>query len=78
VQAVDNATLALAAITQNKPDAILLDVRLPEVDGLSVLKSLPEMEVRAPIFVMTGYDSTPVAIEARARVRPPICRSPLT
>jgi CheY-like chemotaxis protein len=51
-------------VVQKNPDAILLDVRMPGVDGISLLKSLREMGIQTPIFVMTGYDSTQVALEA--------------
>jgi two-component system response regulator (stage 0 sporulation protein F) len=64
VEVVGNAPLALASVVQKTPDAILLDVRMPGVDGLSLLKSLRDMGVQTPIFVMTGYDSTQVATEA--------------
>ena len=64
VEVVGNASLALASVVQKNPDVILLDVRMPGVDGLSLLKSLRDMGVQTPIFVMTGYDSTQVAIEA--------------
>ena len=64
VDVVANASQALAAVFQKTPDVILLDVRMPGVDGLSLLKSLREMGISAPIFVMTGYDSTQVALEA--------------
>ncbi len=64
VETVDNAARAMAAINQHKPDAILMDVRMPGVDGISLLKSLRQMGVQTPVFVMTGYDSNPVAIDA--------------
>jgi DNA-binding NtrC family response regulator len=64
VEVVGNASLALASVVQKTPDVILLDVRMPGVDGLSLLKSLRDMGVQTPIFVMTGYDSTQVAIDA--------------
>lgn len=67
VDTVGDAALAMAAVKESKPDAILIDVRMPGVDGLSLLKSLREMGVQAPIFVMTGYDSGPVAIDALQR-----------
>jgi DNA-binding NtrC family response regulator len=64
VETLGSAALALASVRQNKPNAILIDVRMPGVDGLSLLKSLREMGVQTPIFVMTGYHSTSVAIKA--------------
>ena len=64
VEVVGNASLALASVVQKTPDAILLDVRMPGGDGLSLRKSLRDMGVQTPIFVMTGYDSTQVAMEA--------------
>jgi len=64
VETVRNPALALLSIVQKKPDAILLDIQMPGVDGLILLKSLREIGVHAPIFVMTGYDSKGVAIEA--------------
>jgi DNA-binding NtrC family response regulator len=67
VHTVGNAALAMTAIIQRQPDAIVLDIRMPGVDGLSLLKSLREMGVRTPVFVITGYDSTSVAIEALER-----------
>jgi len=67
VHTVGNAALAMTAIIQHQPDAIVLDIRMPGVDGLSLLKSLREMGVRTPVFVITGYDSTPVANEALER-----------
>ena len=67
VEVVGNASLALASVVQKTPDVILLDVRMPGVDGLSLLKSLRDMGVQTPVFVMTGYDSTQVAIDALER-----------
>ncbi|PYN06814.1 MAG: hypothetical protein DME02_14475 [Candidatus Rokuibacteriota bacterium] len=67
VDVAGSASLALAAVVQKNPDAILLDVKLPGVDGLDLLKSLREIGVKTPIFVMTGYDSTEFGREALER-----------
>jgi two-component system response regulator (stage 0 sporulation protein F) len=64
VQMANNASQALASIIKSAPDVCLLDVKMPGLDGVSLLKSLREMGVAVPIFVMTGYDSLQVAQDA--------------
>jgi two-component system response regulator (stage 0 sporulation protein F) len=59
-----NASQALSLIVRQPPDLVLLDVKMPGLDGLSLLKSLRETGVGMPIFLMTGYDSLQVAQEA--------------
>ena len=65
VDTASNAPVALEAFTRVPADAILLDVKLPEIDGLTLLGSLRTLGVNVPIFVMTGYDSPGIAEEAR-------------
>jgi DNA-binding response OmpR family regulator len=64
VQLAPNASQALSLIVRQAPDLVLLDVKMPGLDGLSLLKSLRETGVGMPIFLMTGYDSLQVAQEA--------------
>jgi two-component system, response regulator, stage 0 sporulation protein F len=64
VQLASNASQALSLIVRQPPDVVLLDVKMPGLDGLSLLKSLRETGVAMPIFMMTGYDSLQVAQEA--------------
>ena len=64
VQIASNASQALSAIVQGTPDVALLDIKMPGLDGISLLKSLREMGVTVPIFIMTGYDSLQVAQDA--------------
>jgi DNA-binding NtrC family response regulator len=64
IEVASNASQALTVVVRQAPHVILLDVKMPGLDGLSLMKSLRETGVRAPIFVMTGYDSMEVAQEA--------------
>ena len=64
VTVTSNGSQALGVFAKHPPDVMLLDVRIPGVDGLSLLRSLRDMGVTIPIFVITGYDSREVAEEA--------------
>ena len=64
VQVAGNASQALSIIVRGTPDVVLLDIKMPGLDGISFLKSLREMGVGVPIFIMTGYDSLQVAQDA--------------
>jgi len=46
------------------PDVILLDVKLPDMDGIEVLKKLKAQGSSAAIVIMTGGGSIPNAVEA--------------
>lgn len=47
-----------------QPGCILLDVRMPKMDGFQVMAELYERHVDWPIVVMTGHGEVPVAVRA--------------
>ena len=46
------------------PGCILLDVRMPEMDGLQVQAALKERGIGFPVIVMTGHGDVGVAVQA--------------
>ena len=46
------------------PGCILLDVRMPEMDGLQVQQALKDRGVGHPVIVMTGHGDVGVAVQA--------------
>jgi len=46
------------------PGCVLLDVRMPEMDGLEVQKALKAQGVLLPVIVMTGHGDVSVAVQA--------------
>ena len=66
----DSAAALLARATKLEPGCIVTDVRMPEMNGLEMVRRLAEIGVRHPVIVMTGHADVPLAIEAvRAGVR---------
>jgi len=62
----ENGAAAIAALKETKPDLLLLDIQLPDMDGFSVLKAVPPEEIPIVIFT-TAYDQYAIkAFDAHA------------
>lgn len=48
-------------------DAIFMDVRMPEMDGLEALKELREKGIKSPVFLMSGFGDVNSVEEAQKR-----------
>lgn len=48
---------ALQTITETAPDVVLLDIRMPDVDGLAVLNSLRRFPERPTVAMLTTFDA---------------------
>ncbi|MBI4427539.1 MAG: sigma-54-dependent Fis family transcriptional regulator [Ignavibacteriales bacterium] len=59
-----NGQDALRKISTKHPSVIFLDVTMPEVDGLEVLKRMKEYKESAPVIIITGYGTMQTAIKA--------------
>ncbi len=49
---------------KEKPDIVLSDLRLPDIDGLEVIHTIREQSPSVPIIVITAYNETDTAISA--------------
>jgi two-component system, LuxR family, response regulator FixJ len=47
-----------------EPGCILLDIRMPGMDGLEVQKALREAGVSLPVIIMTGHGDVPLSVKA--------------
>ena len=54
----------LDALADLKPGCILLDIRMPEVDGFHVMAELVQRRIEWPVIVMTGHGEVSVAVRA--------------
>ena len=55
---------SLSVIKKNVIDLILLDMRLPDVDGLEVLKKIKEFDTEILVIIMTAYSDVQNAVSA--------------
>jgi two-component system response regulator HydG len=55
---------ALAELSVLKPDAVMVDLRMPDINGLEVLRAIREIDPTCQTILMTGEGSIDTAIEA--------------
>jgi two-component system, NtrC family, response regulator AtoC len=58
------ASEALERLSSGEIDLVLLDYKLPDGDGLSVLKKIKEVSSEIEVILMTGFSSVENAVEA--------------
>ncbi len=56
---------ALAVFQQRRPQFTLLDLHMPEMDGLEVLKRIHALDPRASVMILTAWGSEDLALAAR-------------
>lgn len=59
-----NAKEGIRMIREESPDMLLTDIKLPDKDGIEVLKASKEESPLRPVIVMTAYGSVEVAVSA--------------
>ena len=55
----------LRVIAQSPPDAVFLDVVMPGMDGIEVLRAIREWHLRLPVIILSGWVSPRQLEEAR-------------
>ena len=64
VKAVWNGTEALRAMAEDPFDVVLLDLRMPGLDGMAVLRTIKEKWPESEVVIITGYPAIESAKEA--------------
>ncbi len=64
VTSASTGEAALAAVREDPPDLILLDLKLPNIDGLQVLRQIKELSPHVQVLIMTAYADVGTAVEA--------------
>lgn len=58
------AAAGLEAFAKGSPDAVVVDFRLPDRDGIAVIRCLRDLDTRVPILMITGHGNIELAVEA--------------
>lgn len=63
----ENGSQAFQLLKSDPPDLVLLDMNMPEYDGLETLKKISELENKPLVIMITAYGSEKIAVEAMKR-----------
>ncbi len=64
VNLAGTGALALEAFKQKRYDLLVADLRLPDIDGMEVIKKVKAEKPDTEVIVITGYGTTATAVEA--------------
>ena len=61
------ARQGIELVRTQPPDAVILDVRLPDMSGLDAFDEIRRIDARLPVIIITAFTTTETAIEAMKR-----------
>lgn len=64
VRAFQESPVAIELIRNERVDLVVTDIKMPQMDGLQILKAVKEIDDGIPVILMTGYGSMDTALEA--------------
>jgi two-component system response regulator HydG len=64
VDAADDGTSGLAAATEHPPDVVVTDLKMPQMDGVELMKKLHETDPSVPVIVATAFGDVANAVHA--------------
>ena len=64
VKHVGDGRSGMAELEKDPPEALLLDLKLPDMDGMDILKHIHERQIPTSVVIITGHASVDVAIDA--------------
>jgi len=60
----ENGLEAIARYKENRPDAVLMDITMPEMDGLTALKEIKALDPAARVAMVTALGQQQIVLEA--------------
>lgn len=66
VIAVEGGRKAIQLFRQDRPDLTILDLNLPDINGIDVLREIRSVAPQAPVIILTGAGTEDMEQQARA------------
>ncbi|KMY51979.1 response regulator [Peribacillus loiseleuriae] len=60
-----NGVQALDIVTNHSPDLVLLDMKIPGMDGIEILKRMKQLDADIRVIIMTAYGELDMIQEAK-------------
>ena len=60
-----NGEAAIEAVKNGTVDLVITDLRMPEMDGMELLRELKKLKPSMPVIMLTAYASDETALEAK-------------
>ena len=60
---VSESDKAIDLIKSQTPDVVVLDLMMPGIGGIGILKQIKSLERKTPVILLTGYGSNEMTIE---------------
>ena len=54
----------LTRVAADKPDSVLLDIWMPDLDGIEVLRGIKQLDADLPVIIMSGHGTIETAVKA--------------
>ena len=64
VETADDGDTAVTMLGKRNFDVILLDIRMPRMNGIEVLKHVKQKKIKSRVIMLTGVDDMSIALEA--------------
>lgn len=65
IETASNGADGYMAFLRQRPDLVLLDMNMPGMDGLQLLKQIRALDARVPVMMITANEDTRMAAEAQ-------------
>lgn len=77
IRVFSESKVALSALADTVPTVLVCDIRMPDVDGLTLMKAAHQQDENLPVILMTAFANLDAAVSAYQGGRLSTCQSRL-